>query len=336
MKSISKKNLESSPLLSLIFIELRTENSNVSKALCLSYNLSMNIGILGSGFGVYGYLPAVCKNLWTPIILEKNRYKIEARPELFQHKDRITYVDNEKTLIESSHSLIIATTHTYQTEFLKLNNLKNINHLYLEKPISPTLKDYFELIQYLKLNKTKFSVAYLFIYSSWYLGLKKLLQSEKSIDVAFNWSVKKIESTWKNSMIYGGGLLYFYGIHFLALLNNLEISMDDIEIIEDNDKVLINVTGLQKIKISINYAKNSYFSIKVPEKNLNKIIYENQTPFGLQNKLGTEDTRVNLIAEYLKDLQLTPKPSSIDIEEYIYDVMKSRRKNNGSVQKNYT
>jgi hypothetical protein len=293
----------------------------------------MNIGILGSGFGVYGYLPAVCKNLWTPIILEKNRYKIEARPELFQHKDRITYVDDEKTLIESSHSLIIATTPTYQNQFLKLNNLNNINHLYLEKPISPTLKDYFKLIQYLKLNKIRFSVAYLFIYSSWYLSLKKLLQTEKSIDIAFNWSVKKMESTWKNNTIYGGGLLYFYGIHFLALLNNLEISVDNIEIIEDYDKVLINATDLQNIKIniSINYAEYSYFSIKVPEKNRDKIIYENQTPFGLQNKLGTEDTRVSLIAEYLKDLQLAPNSSSLDIEEYIYAVMKLRRKNNGSV-----
>ena len=91
----------------------------------------MNIGILGSGFGVYGYLPAVCKNLWTPIILEKNRSKIEARPELFQYKDRITYVSAEKTLIENSHSLIIATTPTYQTKFLQSNDLKNINHLYL-------------------------------------------------------------------------------------------------------------------------------------------------------------------------------------------------------------
>jgi len=288
----------------------------------------MKIGILGSGFGVYGYLPAVCKNLWTPIVLEKNRHKIELRSELIHYKKRIIYVDSEKTLIKNSHSLIIATTPTYQTDFLQSNDLKNINHLYLEKPLSHTLKDYFELIQLLKLYKRKFSVAYLFVYSSWYLEVMKLLLTNKHINLKFNWSIKKAQSSWKNDINYGGGLLYFYGIHFLALLNKLKIPLNEIEIIENFDEVTIRATDLQKntVNIFINYTEHPHFSIKVSKKNSNQIIYENQTPYGLQNKLGIEDTRVSLIAKYLKDLQLTLKSNSLDIEEYIYSAIEVHQK----------
>jgi len=289
----------------------------------------MKIGILGSGFGVYGYLPAVCKNLWTPIMLEKSKNKIDSRPELFQYRDRIIYADSEKNLVENSESLIIATTPKYQTEFLQSNVSININHFYLEKPISPTLEDHFKLIQFLKLNKKNFSVAYLFFYTSWYLNIKNLLRFNKCISLEFIWKVKKNESTWKNNIKFGGGLLYFYGIHFLASLKNLGVPEDNIVIIEDNNEIIISANDLQNntIKIIICYGDKSHFIIKVPEKNSGKVFYEDQTPFGLQNRLGTIDTRVSFIAKYLKDMNLTSHTDSLGIEEYIFRVIKMNRKN---------
>jgi hypothetical protein len=95
---------------------------------------------------------------------------------------------------------------------------------------------------------------------------------------------------------------------------------------------MINVTDLQnkKIHVLINYAEDSHFSINVSKKSINQIIYENQTPFGPQNKIGTEDTRISLIAKYLKDLHLTSDSNFVDIEEYIYAVMKAHQKNTDS------
>ncbi len=294
-----------------------------------SYNLTMKIGILGSGFGIYGYLPAVCKNFYSPIVLEKNRNKIDLRPELIQYKNRITYAECEKSLIEKSDALIIATTPKYQFELVQSFDLKNINHLYLEKPIAPSLESYSDLIKFLTSNKKSFSVAYLFIYTSWHTEVTNLLKYSHGKNLKFMWSVKKIQSTWKNSVESGGGLLHFYGIHFLALLYHLGILNVNIEIIENNEKVEINAIDVNnnKIHILINYAENSYFEIKLIDILGDNVILEDQTPFGPQNKLGIEDTRVDLIARYLKDFKTTSRSTCLGIEEYIYRVLKSCREN---------
>ena len=327
MKLISKRNLESSPRSSLIVTEWLTTGSNVLILPGTSYNLTMKIGILGSGFGIYGYLPAICKNLCSPILLEKNRSKIDLRPELIKYKNRITYEKCEKTLIEKSDSLVVATTPKYQFELLKSFDLKSINHLYLEKPIAPTLESYSELIQFLASNKKSFSVAYLFIYTSWFSEVRNLLQCSQNNNLTFNWSVKKIQSTWKNSVESGGGLLHFYGIHFLALLFYLGIPNSNIKIIDNHENVYVKAIDLNnnEIHILINYAENSFFEIKHIDILSDKVIAKNQTPFGPQNKLGIEDTRVDLIADYLNDLNMTTSFTCIKIEEYIYSALKSCR-----------
>jgi hypothetical protein len=288
----------------------------------------MKIGIIGSGFGIYGYLPAVCNNSLTPIILEKNRDKIEERPELSKYNKRIIYVLNEKKLFENSSSLIIATTPKYQTELLQSTFFGDIQHFYLEKPISPNLRESFNLIQFLKFKKFNFSVAYLFLYTSWYVDLKNLLVNKESIYLNFIWKVKKTESNWKSDMRQGGGLLYFYGIHFLASLYDLGILEENVDLIETDDKVIINARDLKnnKLMFEIEYADKPHFSFKILEEKVHQIVYENETPFGLKNRIGTEDTRVGLIEKYLRVNNLTLSQKHLDTEIYIYNVMTLHQK----------
>lgn len=287
----------------------------------------MKIGILGSGFGIYGYLPATCKNWWSPIILEKNRNKTELRPELNQYKNKITYVQNEKTLIENSEALIVATTPKFQFELLKSCNLKSLNHLYLEKPIAPSIENYLDLIEFLESTKVRFSVAYLFIYTSWYEDLRNLLRFSHGNNLKFVWSIKKIESSWKNSTDLGGGLLYFYGIHFLALLYHLGVLNRSIQIIENFKKVdIVGVdSNKNKIHIVIDFAENSCFEVKLVYSYGDTIIFKNPTPFGPHNKPGVVDTRVDLISRYLKDFNVISTSTSVEIEKYIYSALKSRQ-----------
>ena len=67
------------------------------------------IGILGSGFGLYGYLPALC--LYYPnkkiLLNSASRLKFNARTELREYSSQIIWVDGIEQIINRSELLII-------------------------------------------------------------------------------------------------------------------------------------------------------------------------------------------------------------------------------------
>ena len=69
----------------------------------------MNYLILGSGFGLYGYLPAVLKKKSNIVYLEKKYEKIiSARKELAIYKNKVIWIKNYLNHLELIDYLIIA------------------------------------------------------------------------------------------------------------------------------------------------------------------------------------------------------------------------------------
>ena len=68
------------------------------------------IGILGSGFGLYGYLPAVCQYYPNKSILliKKAKLILNSRSELHNYQKNIIWKENFEDLIKSSDFLIVA------------------------------------------------------------------------------------------------------------------------------------------------------------------------------------------------------------------------------------
>ena len=62
------------------------------------YNL-MKVGIFGSGFGLYGYLPSIIKLGWTPLVLQKSYNAMILRPELNRFADSVLIFNEVSEMI---------------------------------------------------------------------------------------------------------------------------------------------------------------------------------------------------------------------------------------------
>lgn len=184
----------------------------------------MKIGILGGGFGLYGYLPALSAMSGIEVNLPV-RYQniIKTRSDINYLYDRINWFEDDNALLEASQGIVIATPPIQQNEIAK-NCLKhrNITHMFLEKPLasSPLLSE--ELLTALINSKKQFRLGYNFRLTDW--G-QSLLNHGAGID-SITWKFKAHHyahqlHTWKREHAQGGGALRFYGIHIIALLAEL-------------------------------------------------------------------------------------------------------------------
>ena len=124
--------------------------------------------IIGSGFGLYGYLPAIIKLQKKGLVLpEKYKEKILLRPELREFEKDILWVkDSDEALIKTTHLIVAVPPNTQYSLVKKIVKKTNIKTIYLEKPIAPSVEKSNDLLKFLDLNKVKYVVGYSFLSSS--------------------------------------------------------------------------------------------------------------------------------------------------------------------------
>ena len=96
----------------------------------------MNFLIIGSGFGIYGYLPAIYKNSKKIFLNIKYKKKIEKRIELIRYLERVTWYFDIKDINNKIDYVIIA--QNPKKQFLitkKILRFLKPKHLFLEKPL---------------------------------------------------------------------------------------------------------------------------------------------------------------------------------------------------------
>ena len=116
--------------------------------------------VLGSGFGLYGYLPALIK-------LKKKVYlPLKYKNFLLKRKDLKKYLLSVNFIKDVNLSMfdfiIFARRPKDQYNFVK--NLQHSTFLFLEKPLSETPLKAEKLINIIKKKKIKFAVAYIFFF----------------------------------------------------------------------------------------------------------------------------------------------------------------------------
>ena len=263
----------------------------------------MKIGILGRGFGLYGYLPAAIRNGWEPHTLTRYREEFALRPELLKYIDKVWFHPDEKSLISGVSALVCARNPQSQIELLE-TGIPFLGHLYLEKPVAPTILQHELILQKLNSTKQDFSVGYLFPFTEWYREI--LVKNKITGTKAFNiyWDVNLSLSSWKSKVSSGGGLANFYAIHFVTLLEDLGTNWNSL-IFTSNENCLTikgNVGEEVEINILIRISSNNHFQIHcISQEGIKQDIVKTETPFGATGMRGAQDPRISFLAEYMED-----------------------------------
>ena len=208
----------------------------------------MNFLIIGSGFGIYGYLPAIYKESKKIFLNIKYKKKIEKRIELIRYLKRVIWYFDLKDINNKIDYVVIAQNPKKQVLITKkiLRFLKP-KHLFLEKPISQTPDNSLKFIKFLEKKEIKFSVGYLFTYLNWYRYIKKNLSNNQKFEITWRIKFNKKNNLWKFNHKEGGGLVRFYSIHFFRLFFDL------------------NLTKIHKVFVNKNYCK---FILKDQKENI--------------------------------------------------------------------
>ncbi len=272
----------------------------------MKINPNKTIGILGSGFGLYGYLVALREAKLKNKIYTLLKYKklFIKRNDLAKHYKNVFFCNNEKEIIKRSYYLIFAKRPLDQEKFIK-KILKLNKNLFLEKPLASTPEKSLKLIKILIKKKIKFKIGFLFYYLNWF---QKLIKSKKK-NIRIKWNfyssdLKKKKYTWKiNDKIPGGGLINFYGIHFIFLITFLgkikkiksKLTYNKmIQPVKWNLDVTFNTNNKFIIKISID-KKINLFKITTNNK---KDFYKAKNPFDISK---FSDLRVKPLISHFKN-----------------------------------
>jgi hypothetical protein len=181
--------------------------------------------IIGSGFGLYGYLPALVDTFGGPVVLPRNyQDKMSARPELARYRDAIYWVSDIEAALAAANGVVVATTPIRQPELVaQCLKLPSLELLVLEKPLAATPAMAAELLDKLKQSGKRFRIGYTLLHTAWAARLQVpdagLFDGTVSVTwtfMAHHFSIAL--QNWKREHAQGGGVLRFFGIHVVALM----------------------------------------------------------------------------------------------------------------------
>jgi len=184
------------------------------------------IAILGSGFGLYGYLPAVLTGCGKQVILpERYRQRLDSRADVGHLVDRIEWAPDELSALDRADAVVMSQRPVDQmARVIHCLDRRNIAAMLLEKPLAPDPLRARRMLQELDDSNKRFRIGYTFRYTNWgrdLLSWKDARGADGILRVSWSFCASHYASdsrVWKRYSSAGGGALRFYGIHLIALL----------------------------------------------------------------------------------------------------------------------
>ncbi len=271
--------------------------------------MNKKVGILGGGFGLYGYLPAFANLQYDIYTLSKYENYINKRPDLDRYIENINFLNEEKELINKVDYINVARNPESQYQFLIHNKPYSFKHLYLEKPIAHQGAAYSECIENFKIEKTSFSVFYSLTYMDWYNNIIKEMMKGVNQKIEIVWKIKQKSSSWKQDITKGGGMLKFYGIHFIKMIIDANLTLKNATMSESKLEINLESKNFNLLNISIESSNKNLFAIYKNE----EIQINSTNPFLKEIIPGLPDPRIEILEKYIQ----SDSSTALGLEENI-------------------
>ena len=278
----------------------------------------MYFGIIGGGFGVYGWLSAL--NYFSEIkigTLAKYKKKILNKPDIENLStlvEKINWFDEEDLLFQSVDILIIARR--------PVDQVKVINHLIqkswkgsliIEKPIAASSDESKKMIKKMIKNKISFQVGFSIMETNWSKKIQQLILNTKPKEISIDWNFyahhyKYNDLGWKSNPYFGGGALSFYSIHFIAWLSSFSdwnVNYCSPLKIKNNDPYVdFELTnGNTILKMKCNSISENLNLFTITEKVQNRLVLNLENPFSetlSKNNILKIDARVPYLIKIIE------------------------------------
>ena len=252
------------------------------------------IAILGSGFGLYGYLPALAGLAGQQIVLPlRYRPRLMLRSELAVFACQITWVETEDQALDQAECVVIALQPKDQpAKVLACLDRPNIRRFMIEKPLAATEAEGAALLDLLLNGDHAFRVGYIFCFLPWANKIRQMCKSFDVLSVEIKWHFnaqyfRRNQNIWKRREQDGGGPLRFYGIQVLALFAELGFGQVVSSTLTarsagevDQWVATMNGTGLPMAKIMIDArASEESFVISTGTAGGESVLIQGRTPF---------------------------------------------------------
>jgi len=270
-------------------------------------NNDIKFGILGSGFGLYGYLPSVLLNgISRVIISKKSKTKFMSRGELKKFTPKILWAKDDDDILKNCDVLAIVKPPKQQVKWVKkaIQINKRIKFLFLEKPIAQNPHAALQIFNLLSKWNGNWNVAYLFRLFPWASKFLSECKKQNNIWIRWNFMAHHFSQNlynWKRSHRHGGGPLRFYGIHLIALLADAGyITAKTSKLNEASWQATFTGFNLPNVSIKINSrTKRNSFVVSTSGKKVinNKLA---KSPFEVKKRKTRLDFRVPFLRKYIK------------------------------------
>lgn len=186
----------------------------------------LKIGIIGSGFGVIGLLPAFGSLKGCKVVAVCAKASVPLARYCKQFGIKHIYTDWRRLLEDKElDAVALAVVPSAQYQIAKVAITKGL-HVFAEKPLAANVTQARELLALAKKKKITHGIDFMFPEIPEWKRVKELIDNKtygelQHVSVNWDWlsaNIKNQKTSWKTSHAEGGGALSFYfshGLHYL-------------------------------------------------------------------------------------------------------------------------
>ena len=143
----------------------------------------------------------------------------------------------------------------------------------------------------------------------WYNNIIKEIQQEIDKKYTIVWKIKQKSSSWKQDISRGGGMLKFYGIHFIKMFIDANLTLKNVTMSKNKLEINLESKKFNFLTIFIESSDKNLFSLHKNE----EIQINSSNPFLKEIIPELPDPRIEILEKYIQ----SDSSTSLELEKNI-------------------